>query len=95
MSEPQAPKGTYDLLPDDAEGRDLVVAASIGNQARGEHYLYDSGGQRRDVSKMVYAARFFVWNERQSRLYFLSENVSPRDICFEDVGSTGRFGKHE
>ena len=75
-------------------GRDLVVAASIGNQARGEHYLYDSGGQRRDVSKMVYAARFFVWNERQSRLYFLSENVSPRDICFEDVGSTGRFGKH-
>ena len=28
MSEPQAPKGTYDLLPDDAEGRDLVVATA-------------------------------------------------------------------
>ncbi len=28
MSESQAPKGTYDLLPDDAEGRDLVVATA-------------------------------------------------------------------
>jgi len=28
VSEPQAPKGTYDLLPDDAEGRDLVVATA-------------------------------------------------------------------
>lgn len=56
------------------------------------HLTYDSEGTLLSESGSTYRSQSFAWNDVNRRIYFIRENVTPRDLHWEEIGVDGQFG---
>jgi hypothetical protein len=83
-------------LPDRVDGLTAAgtfVFAGDPSEAWNTHYTFGANTSLLSSKDWNYYSTEYIWNAANRKMYFLSDDTSPNDVLWEDIGVDGKLGQ--